>query len=188
MSVLLGIGDGTFAAQSTYPAGGSPRSFTSGDFNGDGQTDLATANYTDGVSVLLGAGDGTFGVPTTFMVLYNLGRPISITTGDFNGDGFTDLATSTRSTINHKNVSVLMGVGDGNFGSEAIYESEGGRNSINTGDFNGDGITDLVIANGYNNSFSVLPGVGDGTLVSQTTYLAGDGALFVTRVTLMATA
>ena len=40
----------------------TPRSVTTGDFNGDGLTDLATANYdySDDVSVLLGVGDGTF--------------------------------------------------------------------------------------------------------------------------------
>ena len=53
--MLLGNGDGTFAAQQPFAAGEGPISVTTGDFNGDGVTDLATANiYSDDVSVLLG--------------------------------------------------------------------------------------------------------------------------------------
>ena len=67
VSVLLGNGDGTFAAQQTFAAGDGPDSVTTGDFNGDGLTDLATANsYSDDVSVLLGNGDGTFAAQQTF--------------------------------------------------------------------------------------------------------------------------
>ena len=67
---------------------------TTGDFDGDGITDLATANYfNDDVSVLLGNGDGTFAVPLSFAAGDG---PISVTTGDFNGDGITDLATANR--------------------------------------------------------------------------------------------
>ena len=55
VSVLLGLGDGRFAAQSTYAAGGFPRSVSLGDLNGDGVLDLVTANSgSDNVSVLLG--------------------------------------------------------------------------------------------------------------------------------------
>ena len=53
MSVLLGNGDGTFAAPLSFPPGDSPFSVTTGDFNGDGLTDLATASFSDDVWVLL---------------------------------------------------------------------------------------------------------------------------------------
>ena len=73
-------------------AGDDPRSVTTGDFNGDGVTDLATANrYSDNVSVLLGVGDGTFAAQATYAAGDG---PRSVTTGDFNGDGVTDLATA----------------------------------------------------------------------------------------------
>ncbi len=51
-----------------FAAGNNPCSVTTGDFNGDGITDLATANriYSDDVSVLLGNGDGTFAAPLSF--------------------------------------------------------------------------------------------------------------------------
>jgi hypothetical protein len=80
-----------------FPAGGSPRSVTADDFNGDGITDLATANtHSDGVSVLLGVGDGTFLTPQFFAVGTG---PVSITAGDFDGDGMTDLATANATSM-----------------------------------------------------------------------------------------
>jgi hypothetical protein len=74
--------------------GSSPTSVTVGDFNGDGQSDLATANlYGNNVSVLLGTGTGSFGTATNFTVGTN---PNSVTVGDFNGDGKSDLATANQ--------------------------------------------------------------------------------------------
>ena len=69
MSVLLGNGDGTFQTQVTYAVGSEPDALVAGDFNGDGRTDLAVANYgANDVSVLLGNGDGTFQTQVTYAV------------------------------------------------------------------------------------------------------------------------
>jgi hypothetical protein len=93
VSVLLGRGDGTFAATREVTVGDFPLSITVGDFNGDGRPDLATANSNvDSVSVLLGRGDGTFQTRRDFGV----GRqPTFIATGDFDGDGRPDLTTAS---------------------------------------------------------------------------------------------
>ena len=67
-----------------------------GDFNGDGQTDLAVANSArNDVSVLLGNGDGTFQTQVTYAVG---SEPDALVTGDFNGDGRTDLAVANSAT------------------------------------------------------------------------------------------
>ena len=71
MSVLLGLGDGTFATQQVFDVGDSPVSVTTGDFNGDGFTDLATANSAD-VSVLIN-------------------QPGTVLLGDINCDGEVNL-------------------------------------------------------------------------------------------------
>jgi hypothetical protein len=55
ISVLLGNGDGTFAADVHYTTGPGPDSLAVGDFNLDGRPDLAVANYSGSVSVLLGS-------------------------------------------------------------------------------------------------------------------------------------
>ena len=70
VSVLLGNGDGSFAAKSDYAIGsdyGYANGIAIGDFNGDGNKDLATANYgASSVSVLLGNGDGTFAAKSDY--------------------------------------------------------------------------------------------------------------------------
>src|SRR5205807_10403528 len=98
VSILLGRGDGTFQAARSYPVAYAA-SVAVGDFNGDGKLDLAVANYgtppdyVGTVSVLLGKGDGTFGAAQSYAV----GRdPSSVAVGDFNGDGYLDLAVANQ--------------------------------------------------------------------------------------------
>jgi hypothetical protein len=78
----------------------------SGDCNGDGKLDLATANFhSNTLSVLLGEGDGGFQTAVSYPVGLN---PYGVATGDFNKDGKLDLAV-----VNYmgNNVSVLIGTG-----------------------------------------------------------------------------
>src|SRR5947207_7609669 len=114
ISVLLGNGDGTFAAPVNYPTS-RPTYLAAGDFNRDGVPDLAVANWSaNTVSVLLGLGDGTFQVEVT----YATGDYASaVAVGDFNGDGATDLAVTNWGS---DTVSLFFGNGDGTFrpGSE----------------------------------------------------------------------
>src|SRR5438034_348997 len=82
----------SFAAAANYGAGTNPFSVAVGDFNGDGNQDLAVANSgSANVSILLGNGDGTFGAASNFGAG---GQPHSVAVGDFNGDGNQDLAVA----------------------------------------------------------------------------------------------
>ena len=182
VSVLIGKGDGTFAAKVDYPTGNSPHSVVLGDLNGDGKQDLVVAN--DGsatVSVLIGKGDGTFAAK----VDYPAGdRATSVALGDLNGDGRPDLIVAnlipTGSVFDPQTVSVLLGTGDGRFAAKVDYPTGGEPLSIALGDLNGDGKLDIVTANWYgpgdwHGSVSVLLGKGDGTLAANADYAAGDG-------------
>src|SRR5262249_27577290 len=62
VSVLLGsqAAPGTFTAASPFATGANPTNLAAGDFNGDGNVDLAVANSVGGVSILLGNGTGGF--------------------------------------------------------------------------------------------------------------------------------
>jgi hypothetical protein len=166
VSVLLGNGDGTFQAARAFPAGASPRAVAVGDFNGDGLPDLAVANaaVNGTVSVLLGNGDGSFHAPVGLPT--GARQPVSVAVGDFNGDGFQDLAVANygNGTTDPGSVSVLLGNGDGSFQDPGNFAT-GGRQpiAVAVGDFNGDGLPDLAVANLNSNTVSVLPGAGDGT-------------------------
>ena len=62
------------------------------DFNGDGKSDLVTADDDEHTaSVLLGNGDGTFQAKQSFGTGAG---PTSVAVGDFNGDGVKDLVTA----------------------------------------------------------------------------------------------
>jgi hypothetical protein len=103
VSVLLGHGDGTFAARTAHAVGNRPRSVAAHDFNADWAVDLVTTDEDDDtVSVLLGNGDGTFAVPEAFAVG---GEPHSVAAHDFNADGMPDLVTAD---YGDDTVSVLL--------------------------------------------------------------------------------
>jgi hypothetical protein len=182
VSVLLGNGDGTFLAAVNYSVGGSyASSVTSGDFNGDGKRDLAVAwanvsGPLSGVSVLLGNGDGTFQAAVSYSVGPFGYFAVSVTTGDFNGDGKLDLVTANRGG----DVSVLLGNGDGTFQAAVHYPAGSGPGSVTSGDFNGDGRLDLAVANQSSNNVSVLLGNGDGTFLPAVSYSVGTSPSSVT--------
>ena len=96
VSVLLGKGDGTFAAKRDFTAGVAPSSVGVADFNGDGRQDLAVADWGAGtVSVLCGDGKGSFGPKTD---LATGPGPEYLAVGDFNRDGLEDLAVPDSSS------------------------------------------------------------------------------------------
>ena len=64
-----------------------------GDFNRDGNADLALNNISGSLGVLLGRGDGTFDDPVTYS--YGGYNTHSMSVADINGDGFQDLAVAT---------------------------------------------------------------------------------------------
>ena len=156
--------------------GDSPVSVVAGDFNKDGNLDLAIANSSDNnVSVLLGKGDGTFAPApgSPFGTGGNLTTAIAV--GDFNNDGKLDIvATDLPGGLSGffddffgsvgGNVSVFLGNGDGSFGGHK--DSDGGGDfpgAVAVGDFNGDGKLDVVITNFANKDISVQLGHGDGS-------------------------
>jgi VCBS repeat protein/HYDIN/CFA65/VesB family protein/centrosomal CEP192-like protein len=139
VDVLLGNGDGTFQSPVSYDCAHLYiTDLKEGDFNGDGKLDLIVTTY-DGVSVLLGNGDGTL-QPHIDSSFAGLG---SVVVGDFNGDGKLDIANPG---------SVAIGNGDGTFQIPRYLFLT--PSAAAAGDFNSDGITDLVLVT---QDFSMTP-------------------------------
>jgi hypothetical protein len=173
---MNGTVDTTFG-QSVSP-NGSGVNVIKGDFNGDGKADIALVGgvYGNNVAVYFSNGDGTFNV-TNFpapLLASNVNNPgVKIVTGDFNGDGKTDIALIGGTGWN--TVVVAFSNGDGSFNVTnvanpflAAVATQAGQ--ILTGDFNGDGKT--VIA--------LLGGKGWGSVV--TAFSNGDGSFSVKNV------
>lgn len=170
VTVLLGGGTGSLALAPAFAyADGLPtNALAAGDFNGDGNLDLAAGNYFLGQSlvVLLGGGDGAFNqAPPSPAVL-----PVSpncMAPGDFNGDGKLDLAVAgvTNQSTLQGAVAILLGNGDGTFNAATASPIDLGNDptAIAAADLNGDGKTDLAIANQGDNTVTILLGNGDGT-------------------------
>lgn len=169
-----GLGNGTLAVvngssgfsstpTSTFdpaPEDLSDVAVAAGDFNGDGKPDLAVLQ-SDGdgdvdLVISLGNGDGTFAAPVTYTVdPYAVG----LVTGDFNKDGYTDLAILGAEGT----VTVFLAAPDGTGSlqlSQNNIETETGGQFIAVGDFNGDGNPDIAVAS--TNYVSVFLGAGAG--------------------------
>ena len=173
-SVLLGNGDGSFAAAVNFGTGPIPNAIALGDMNGDGILDVVTSNEgDDSVSVLFGNGDGSFAAAANFAAGVGVA---SVVLGDLNGDGHLDIVTGNSGA---QNAIVLLGNGNGSFAAAASVAVGDGLQSIALGDLNGDGILDLVTAASFTDSARALLGNGDGSFAAATSFNAGDGAQFV---------
>ncbi len=175
--VMLGNGDGTLTVgASVYMggAGGSVRSIALADLDGDGRLDAVTSNqWGFTASVLMGNGDGTFGANTDYPVGVQSwpGSGLSgLGLGDVNGDGNIDLAVACE---RDDAVSVLLGAGDGSFGSEVQYPTGDYPNDLALVDLDADGILDVLTANHVSHDVSVLRGLLGGTFVAPAAYTVG---------------
>jgi hypothetical protein len=173
VAVLLGRGDGTFQPAVYYAIDSeveSVRSIAAADFSGDGNIDLAVADYLGGyVAMLLGNGDGTFKPPSK--VPLNGPFPNFVAVGDLNGDHIPDLVTVDASSP-CPCISVLLGNGDGSFQAPINTKPMFGPSAIGIGDFNHDGKLDIawVGENGGPGQLTILLGDGDGTFQTGNTY------------------
>src|SRR5262249_1893571 len=124
----------------------------------------ANRNLYGSVSVLLGDGKGGFATAKDTGVG---SMPTELKVGEFNGDGVSDLAVINQySPVGGVPavVSILTGDGFGNF-ARADFDAakkSSGPFSVAVGDFNGDGVADLVTANSNTpysgNTISILLG------------------------------
>lgn len=188
VGVLLGNGNGTFQAATTYgTSGNNPISIAVADVNGDGKLDLLTTNRNSNtIGVLLGNGNGTFQPMAT---TYSTGgtNPMGLAAADVNGDGKPDLLTVN---FNSNTIGVLL--------NTTIYaaptltsinptSAAGGTTITLTGtnltgatavSFNGTAATTFVVVNSSTVTVTVPPGATSGNVTVTTPSGTTGGLLF----------
>lgn len=182
VSILLGNGDGTFQPHRDIDGGAIPNSITVGDFNHDGNPDIATSNFSSVNEIVVNLGDGKGGVlarksTTGFGAKPDPGNPeffvTKIVVADFNRDGKDDLyyiECCSGFDVEIGAWGVLVGNGDGTFtdhGSSTLSVPI----DVAAVDINQDGLSDMVIT--YSGCHTPCDGalaeinMGNGTFVSK---------------------
>jgi hypothetical protein len=168
--IYIGNGDGTFTYKGPFDGARQSAEIATADFNGDGNPDLVTADFSEvaGATLLLGNHDGTFQPPQDF---FSGQGPDAIAVADFGSeidlpdgstvlgppDGHPDLIlansgqlTGTALLVGGPGIVVLPGIYDSNgfegFGAPELVAPARGPTGLDVGDFNGDGAMDIAVA------------------------------------------
>lgn len=136
-SVLLGMGDGTFAAARFFAVGQDPGVMALADLDRDRHVDLVLADSRQ-ILVLRGRGDGTFGSAEA----HATAGAAAMIVRDLNGDGDVDVAATDGTAT----LSVFLGDGRGSFAPRVDYRTMMVPSRIAVADVDGDARLDLAVA------------------------------------------
>lgn len=169
--VLMGNGSGSFSLSAGgYPGCPHPLSVLTDDFNNDAKPDLLITNFCLPYFHRY-YGDGLGGFVTSTALSIDGGNSCyDGATGDFNNDGFKDLAVTSQGS---KDVSVFLATNNGSFAPVVKYPVGKWPEGITSADFNNDGHLDLAAANTGTDSVSVLYGSLSGTFSPAVDYQVG---------------
>jgi hypothetical protein len=209
LSILLGVGNGTFVRQPvvTLVPGGDLFSACNdigvGDLNRDGIQDLVVPlGNGEGNAILIGNGNGTFQVRSRIQIDETF-APLHVAVADYNRDGFLDIARTMGDGTNGL-MQILRGNGDGTFQAPNRYlvpppNSSRGGIMILAGDWNGDAKPDIAFVVGgagaplidvlTNTTGGVPPSLGVASLsLNPTTVTGGNSSTGTVTLTAVAQA
>jgi hypothetical protein len=144
VSVFLGVGNGTFSAQSVVTTLANNQAIAAGVL-GSGSTNpsFITCNRSStACAVYVGNGSGGF---ASGVALTGLTSAYQIQLADMNGDGILDFVDSSQAT---DLVGVAIGTASATVFGTLITQTTGTTNGIAVGDVNADGLMDIVSSSG----------------------------------------
>lgn len=159
-------GNGTFGPRETYIEAASPRVIQLGDINGDEALDVVWIDHESRLRARLNLGDGTLGARMSMHVLQPDRHYFEL--HDADNDGDLDVITP-----GFFDVLVLRNEGNGVFGPPLETYLDTWFGMLTMGDFDEDGILDLLINGGEQGYPRLCIGVGDGTFEQPVTIPTG---------------
>ncbi len=186
--VLSNSGSGSFSAAS-FPSGLGALGIATGDLNGDGRPDLVQVSLLGEVQAFLNNGSGGF-TPSWSAGLPSGNDIKGVVIGNFDGhaNGIKDIAVLLASDHQHQAngyyfVDVFVGNGDGTFSNTPVNtpafnpgsDDPNTPDSLAVGDFNGDGMDDLVFASLNSGHVYIMYSTGGGAMTSATALVLPGG-------------
>ncbi|MFV5703336.1 choice-of-anchor tandem repeat GloVer-containing protein [Flavobacterium sp. XS2P12] len=161
-ATLGSIGVDSFASKVDFDAGSQPLFVAIGDLDGDGKPELVTVDYSSSaVSVfrntaILGSiGANSFAAKVDFATG---SQPYSVAIGDLDGDGKPDLAVpniNSNTVSIYRNTITLGNIGLDSFAAKVDFNTGLLPASAAIGDLDGDGMSDLAVANSGSAPYTV---------------------------------
>ncbi|MGZ3902278.1 MAG: PKD-like domain-containing protein [Bacteroidia bacterium] len=161
------IGNISSVVAASFTVGATPKGIANGDLNGDGLLDAVIYNTSDGtISVMenttLTSGNIIFNNPVTIS-LKSSGSvgDRSVCIGDLDGDGKPDIIGANGTTDSISILRNVISVGNAtinssSFASAIKYYSGSNVKFVNLADIDGDGKTDIVTTNTFNDNIAVF--------------------------------